>query len=465
MAEAENEKTYVGHSQDKVRLVASSEDIALQRNSLARSSDSKQPDGYFMFESAQWTADGTTILTAASTNDISGYVIPENLLAPQTEPLSLSPQATIALGERTNVLASAPYYNLLEPYTNQVLVSSRDHPIQLFYLFPPLTDGSTPSRHSPASSYPLTKARSEYFLSATSLIWPSPGSHFIAGCRNLLAKFDITRTGEEPLLRIKTIPSERHLSKGGGVGMRGTVSTLSAAVPHQSYGSLVAAGTWTRWVGLYDFTQAGECTATWSIESAARDLATQSGGGIGGGIGGDGITQTIWSPCGRYLLISERKSKGILVYDVRVTGKLLGWLEGREALGNQRISCDVFPQQEGSGGFEVWSGTTSGTNKVWEGVGQHEGGQEPAWEWQPHKSAVGSTCLHPTGTVIATCSGSWEFPDVEEAESLQSFTHEVKDNGQDTNHLTDWMRRRNKESTLKIWSLDCLNSVCSDHAS
>ncbi|OTA86735.1 hypothetical protein M434DRAFT_49733, partial [Hypoxylon sp. CO27-5] len=356
------------------------------------------------FETAQWAADGTTVLTYSSSNLISGYIVPENLLSPTaTRPLKLTPQATIQLPEPSNVLVGAPYFQLTEPWTQQLLVSSQDHPIQLYYL-----TSSTSSSPSPASCYPLTKTRSETFLSATSLIWPYPGTHFIAGTRNLLAKFDISRTGSEPLLRVKTIPSERHLSKGGGVGMRGTISSLSAQPPDASNASLVAAGTWTRWVGLYDFAgSGGTCAATWSIAhaSSAEEAA----------IGGDGIVQTIWSPCGRYLLVGERKSTGVLVYDVRVTGKLLGWLAGREARGNQRISCDVFPGQEGSGGFEAWSGTTDGAVKVWEGVGSIEGAHEPAWSWDAaQRSTIGSTCVHPSGSVVATCSGSWEFPDEEE---------------------------------------------------
>ncbi|KAK8068709.1 wd repeat-containing protein [Apiospora phragmitis] len=84
---------------------------------------------------------------------------------------------------------------------------------------------------------------------------------------------------------------------------------------------LVAAGTWTRWVGLYDFAQAGDCVAAWG---SAVDRTAERGHSPGVGIGGNGVTQTVWSPCGRYLLVAERKSRGILVYDVRVTGELLG---------------------------------------------------------------------------------------------------------------------------------------------
>lgn len=397
---------------------------------------------------------------------MGAFVLPPDLLEPRPAPHALAPHATIPLPEPTAVLAGAPYYQLAEPYTHQVLVSSRDLPLQLFYLYPSAAaspddgnaddddDAPPPPRHAPpAASYPLMRAGSETFLSASALLWPAPGTHFVAGCKSLLAKFDASRPGGEPVLRIKTIPSERHLAKGGGVGMRGVVSALSAPPTDPLYGGgggvgLVAAGTWTRWVGLYDFAQAGECAATWSIKSGVE--ATRRDGRPG--IGGDGIMQTAWSPCGRYLLVSERRSKGVLVYDVRVTGELLGWLEDRDALTNQRINCDVFPGNHNSPGFEVWSGTTDGVVKVWEDVGSREGAHAPSWDWKGHGSAVGSTCLHPTGAVIATCSGTWDFPDEEEGKGEESCENSgvYERNGR----LPTWMRRRNKESSLQIWGLE-----------
>ncbi|TRX97818.1 hypothetical protein FHL15_001028 [Xylaria flabelliformis] len=483
--------TQDGPSRDKVKLVASTGDVAGystpspgagddEYGSSAKSND----DVLSYFESAQWTADGTTLLTYSSTNLISGYIVPEDLLSSKDEDeLTLRPQAHVQLPEPSNVLSGAPYFSLAEPWTQQLLVSARDHPLQLFYLAP--SSSSTSARvRPPVSSYPFTKARSETFLAATSLLWPSPGTHFIAGSRSLLARFDVQRTGEEPVVRIRTIPSERHLSKGGGVGMRGTVSALGGQPMDTGTGaSLVAAGTWTRWVGLYDFGQAGECVATWSIAAAVREAAVDekldgsrhSGQGESlNGIGGDGITQTTWSPCGRYLIICERKSHGALVYDVRVTGKLLGYLTGRDALGNQRVACDVFPGADAQGGFEVWSGTSSGTVKVWEGVGSVEGSHALAWEWAAHRSTVGSTCLHSSGTVVATCAGSWEFPNEND-----DSAHFISPGGSDKSHGSGsegegddndsdngsgsetnssgsqlpWMQRRNKESSLKIWSI------------
>ncbi|KAI0889753.1 uncharacterized protein GGS22DRAFT_3689 [Annulohypoxylon maeteangense] len=451
--------------ESRVELVASTGDITLQNRTRSSLSSSQSPSpspsnernnglhGYF--ENAQWTADGTTLLTSSSTNLISGYIVPEDLLSPNANhPLPLNPQAYIQLSEPSAVLSSAPYFHLSSPWTQQILVSSRDHPLQLFYLTPTPTPTptTTPTHCPPSASYPLTKHRSETFLTATSLIWPAPGTHFIAGTRSLLAKYDLSRPNSEPILRVKTIPSERHLSKGNGVGMRGVVSSLSAQPADASNASLVAAGTWTRWIGLYDFAGAdGSCAATWSISRAGTDEAK---------VGGDGVTQTLWSPCGRYLLVSERKSTGILVYDVRVTGKLLGWLAGREASGNQRMTADVFPGRERSGGFEVWSGTTEGMVRVWEGVGGREGAHEPGWGWEAAagRSTVGSACVHQSGAVVATCSGSWEFPDDddEDGEFSQSESSSADSDSDVSRTEALWMRRRNKESSLKIWSI--LNS-------
>ena len=151
--------------------------------------------------------------------------------------------------------------------------------------------------------------------------------------------------------------------------MRGIVSSLS--IQAQDDGML-AAGTWTRWVGLYDMGGLGGLVSTWCISDAADQEA---------GIGGTGITEAKWSACGRYLCVVERKSRGVLVYDVRVAGKLVGWLEGREAMTNQRLGVDVL---EGAAGVEVWCGGVDGVVKVWEGVGRREGGVERTWEWRAH---------------------------------------------------------------------------------
>jgi len=368
------------------------------------------------------SADGTTVITSLSTNEIQSFVLPQDLLSPQPEPHHLIPQGNLMLPEATHVVAPAPYFTLGTPYTQVVLIGCIDHPIQLHYALPEDPSLSTPSasplqrQRQPLSTYKCINLQTEAYLTPYSLIWPKPGTHFITGSANLLAYFDISRNGSEPLLRICTIPSRRHLSKGGGVGMRGTVSALAAQPANNSddhdgcstHSGLVAAGTWTRWVGLYDFMRAGEAVANWSVANAG---SVEESGLYKEGTG---IVQTVWSPCGRYLVINERKSTGLLVYDVRVTGKLLGCLIDRNATTNQRLSCDVYPGSADVGGFEVWAGTDDGTVAVWEAVGTQEHAIARSWSWLAHESPVGSTALHPSGSVVATCSGSWYHDDTDD---------------------------------------------------
>ncbi|OIW31835.1 hypothetical protein CONLIGDRAFT_242167 [Coniochaeta ligniaria NRRL 30616] len=437
--------------------MASEQPKELPTASLVAAADHPGQDGFF--KSAQWSADGTTVFTSSSTNTINSYILPEDLLSPREEPLPLHPQGTITLPEPTHAIAPSPYFSLQNPYTHLILAGAKDHPIQLHHAFPQHQQSpSSPSRPPPLASYPLIHASTETYQTPTSLLWPQPGTHFLAGTRNQIAYFDASRAGSgtEPLLRIPTIPSARHNLKGGGVGMRGTVSALSVQSGEVGVAGLIAAGTWTRWVGLYDLLRAGECVATWGVKGAAAgDGGEDMNPGSttrGGGVGGAGILQTVWSPCGRYLVVNERKSSGLLVYDVRVMGRVLGWLAGREADTHQRLSCDVFPGVDGVRGFEVWAGTVDGAVKVWEGVGNQEGYVERSWDWKGHVSAVGSAAMHGCGSVVATCSGAWRLLDDEEYED-----------GSDEGGL---LRPRTKieESSLKIWSIKGPSTGDTDHS-
>lgn len=409
------------------------------------------------------TADGTTIIASTYHNQLCSFVIPSDLLEAREHPLSLRPQKTLDLPETTNVFAPAPYFALENPDTHHVLVACRDHPIQIFRALPAtLTPGDDPqaSHRQPYEtsslfSYRLISPQTEAYLPVHSLVWPSPyaspSSSFFVGSNNLIAQFNLHRIGQGPQQVVHTIPSKRHISKGNGVGMRGTVSALSMQNDENYVPTgLLAAGTWTRWVGLYDFARGGERVATWSVADAAASAAVPdpppdsprqprvprqrptSGGRKQPvtGIGGAGINQTAWSPDGRYLLVNERQSTGVLVYDVRVTNKVLGYLADRDALTHQRLDLAVYPDSEGAGGFEVWAGTRDGTVKVWQGVGNDEGCIWPSWDFstggqtdaeeKPARSPVGSVSLHKYGSVIATCTGGWRVNGEEDDDGVSS---------------------------------------------
>lgn len=181
--------------------------------------------------------------------------------------------------------------------------------------------------------------------------------------------------------------------------MKGIVSALGI-----NKEGLLAAGTFGRWVGLYDgFGRGGE-VGCFTV-GADEEEETR----------GVGVTQVLWSGEGRYLCVVERGCDGVGVWDIRGTGKRLAWLRGREARTQQRLGVDVK-------GGEVWAGGTDGTVRIWEGLGMREGVVESSWDFKAHDDAVSSTTLHPVGSVLATCSGQRHYPDSvgEEVEGSES---------------------------------------------
>lgn len=410
------------HPNPKPQLVA---ECAIDR-STARSKS--EP----FYSSVQWTADGTSIIAASTDQNISSFVLPQDLLETPGTTHQLQPHSTTKLPEPTQVISVAPYFSLADAATQTFLVGCRDHPIQLYHAF------SQPGHSAPLCAYKLIRLETEEHITPASMLWEQTGTHFLCGSANRLDYFDISRYGSDgPILTIPTIPSKRHVLKGGGVGMKGMVSALAASPHDVNGGSIVAAGTWTRWVGMYDLHRTEKVVGHWNIAGAdAEEFKVDSSG--------QGIVQTMWSPCGRYLVINERHSSGLLVYDVRGTGKLLSLLQGRKCATQQKLQCDVFssPSQD-SVGFEVWGGSENGSVLVWDEVGLHYGVKEPSWDWEAHNAPVGTSTLHPSGSVAATCSGAWTHVPDGEVASESSIIGDIDV------HKTKVL----EESSLRVWSL------------
>ncbi|KAK0702089.1 WD40-repeat-containing domain protein [Lasiosphaeria miniovina] len=435
------------------------------------------------FRSVQWSADGSTLFTTSSSNRICSFVLSADLLEPRQEPTPLNALGTLILPEATSAVAPCPYFSIRHLGTQVLLTSCADQPIQLHYAFLPspeseesVGDGcamSLPPPHSPPpiASYRLIKQETEEYMPVSSLIWPAPGTHFIAGTLNRIALYDISRSSavhSEPILTIRTIPSRKDINNSVKVtGLRGHVSALAVQPDASGVAGMLAAGTRIRDVGLYDLKGGtGLCLNSWNVE---RDAAKSK-------IGGLGIMQTIWSPCGRYLAINERKSSGLLVYDVRSTSRLLAYLTGRNGETPQRMSCDVFQPSKAEangGGFELWAGTMDGTVVVWEGVGRQEGAVKPSWDWKAHGSSVGGAALHSSGSVVATCSGSLVYVDDESSDESESDSsgepggsgesHMSVETGSASNRARRPRQRQHKrfvpkppamvETSLKLWSV------------
>ncbi|KIW46206.1 hypothetical protein, variant [Exophiala oligosperma] len=283
----------------------------------------------------------------------------------------------------------------------------RDHPIRL---------NSAISGHLGAS-YPLVNPMTEAYICPNSLLFTPQGDRFIAGSDSLLSLCDLSRPGQEPISSIQTGPKRKTSDYNATTNMRGLVSTLAV----DSSSGLLAAGTFGRQIGLYASMGQGECVGVFSVKDTAADDQ----------IGGSGITQVAWSRDGRYLYISERKSDGVIIYDIRNTGQLLSWLVGRNAQTNQRLSINLTSTDE-EGGHEIWGGGVDGEVRVWKDCHHQEGPIQPAFSFKAHNDAISGTAVHSRGGVLATASGQRRFGA-----------------GLDEGELAGGVI----DSTIKIWSL------------
>lgn len=218
------------------------------------------------------------------------------------------------------------------------------------------------------------------------------------------------------MVGLKTIPTRRSVQTGHT--MKGIISALAVAPGNSEGTGVLAAGTYSRQVGLYSAEGTGETIGVFGLSEEE---------------GGAGVTQLLWSQCGRYLYIAERKSEVIAVYDIRVAGEKVESFRGRKAGTNQRVGIDVAHALNG----EVVGGGIDGVVRVWEAGHGKEGEVvgEVKHEWVAHDDVVGSAVVHPGGAVLATCSGSRKnvmFEDQEEEEEREG---------------------KRWDNSLKIWAL------------
>ena len=373
--------------------------------------------------------DGTTILSSSYDDMLRSFVIPPDLLSPERElPNILTPYSVQQSPEPVYATDFHPAYNLQEPSTCLVMASIRSLPIRLFSPFAP----------GILASYPLVSPTTEVYITPYSLLF-SPGNpnHFFAGSDSRLSIFDLNRNGEGPISTLHTTPSRRHHTAAAG-GMKGILSTLA-----MSSDGILAAGTFSRWVGLYDgYGRGGTVSALAVAQKREGEGNTE----------GKGLTQVMWSQCGRYLCTVERGSDGIGVLDIRGNSKWLAWLRGRNARTPQRLGVDVI-------GEEVWAGGIDGVVRVWEGLGMAEGVIDPKWEYQAHGDVVSSTVMHQSGSVLATCSGQRHYDTNLELASQESSSHTESSrtsslhSESSQSSLGPGSRGAVFDNSLKIWAL------------
>lgn len=322
-----------------------------------------------LFREAQFSGDGTTVVTHSEDECLRTFVLPPDLLDRSDEdPANLEVYDNVQSPTNTLCYALYPAFDLANPSTTLALSASKDVPLTLRNVL---------HYQTLHASYLLTDRITEAFITPHSLTWTGTGgsnaTHFLAGSRDRIAVFDASRDGEGPMTVHKTASSRKAQKRYAAQEINGCKGIVSAM--HISPDGVLAAGTLSRNLGLFEHGGLGECATAFSLSSPDRK-SEAANGGIG-----TGIMSLRWSPCAKYLLIAERQSDSVHVYDVRVTHRRVGWLSGRRAETTQKLGMDVVPTENG---FEVWAGGTDGCVRMWENAGSLEGAQVPDREIKLH---------------------------------------------------------------------------------
>ncbi|KAH7080369.1 WD40-repeat-containing domain protein [Paraphoma chrysanthemicola] len=424
------EQEHVNTSHDPPRLPSPSPS-PLSSNSTSDSEDSTDSSSdritatfsstphISCIQESQLSPDGSCIITSDYSRSLTVYPISSTLFNPP-HPKPLAPYAKLTSLDPIWAFATNPKFNISDPSTTHVLLSRRDRYITLHnavwssdnHTIDPNHTSHPPSPLdilSPLASYKLISPLTEALTAPSSLTYSHDSTHFFAGLRNTIALFDIEHQSS-PIQRIPTIPSARNVRKGGGVGYKGVITSLSLSpISSIHHSGILAAGTRTRWIGLYDSTSAENISSFALPRDGDR------------GARGAGVTSLKWSPDGRYLYIAERRSDVLLIYDVRNFTTCLAYCTGRKADTNQKLGFDVWSAgavggfadgASGGGGHEtvsheIWAGGIDGCVRVWRDPWAKEGGvqaDEVVRVGEGNMPVVG-TMVHASGGLAGVACG------------------------------------------------------------
>jgi WD40 repeat protein len=359
---------------------------------------------------AQLSSDSTCIFTTDYSRKFSVYPFASSIDAEEEEQ-RLVPYAQLSSSDPIWAFTTNPYFNLNDRNTTTVLISRRDQYISLHNALWDVSETqenvAQPARTGPVdissklASYKLVDKLTEAVNAPMSLAWSPCGAYFYAGHKNQIAVFDLTYT-EDPITKIRTIPSTRNKLKGGGWGFKGDVSALA---PSNGSGHVLAAGTRTRCVGLYDAVSSQEITHfTLPGTSYGQKMETENLQDVIG----EGVTQLQWSPDGTYLYVAERTSDALLIYDVRKFGLALAHCAGRKALTRQKMGFDVWAQGDPGDNHEIWAGGTDGCARVWRYPYAKEGAVEADEVISVGDDPVSNVLVHPSGHAAVAAKGRYK---------------------------------------------------------
>lgn len=356
----------------------------------------------------------------------SVYPIDTDILSePSTR--GLNPYSAFKSADPLWAFSVNPYFDLNDASTTTVLVSRRDQYISLHNALwdvsqshsnPPEDSKETPSVPRPVNistklaSYKLIDHLTELVIAPASLVHTHSGTHFLAGECDRIALFNMEYTSD-PISKIQTIPSKRNKLKGGGYGFKGVISALSISPSSStSRTGILAAGSRTRYIGLYDAEGSGEEITHFSLPGQVNGRKV-FGNEEERRLLGTGVSQLKWSACGKYLFVAERMSDVLLIYDIRKFERGLGYCTGRKAMTTKRMGFDVWSAGDAYGqdnvAHEIWAGGTDGRIRVWKDPHLKEGAVEADEVVKVSDAPIASTLVHPCGSLAVAASGCQEF--------------------------------------------------------
>ncbi|RMZ68895.1 WD repeat-containing [Pyrenophora seminiperda CCB06] len=383
-------------------------------------------------QEAQLSPDGSCIFTSDYGRNFSVYPISNDILS-EAETRTLDSYASFKSPDPIWAFAVNPLFNLQDPASTTVLLSRRDSYITLHNALHDATTVFSDSDNQPSSigpvnistplaSYKLVNSLTEAVTAPLSLSFSRDSNHFFAGARDKIAIFDIQER-DAPIHTISTIPAKRNKLKGGGRGFKGHISALSLSPPTiSSTDGLIAAGSWTRYVGIYDSVSGAEVTHFPLPGTNSPSLSSEKmpHNETLSHIMGSGVSSLKWSPCGRYLYVAERSSDALLIYDVRNFSYSLAHCTGRKAVTTQKLGFDIWnagqsPYDIEGASHEVWAGGTDGRIRVWRDPYVKEGAVEPDEVIQIHEEEgeipVVGTLVHASGSLAVAARGIIEVGD------------------------------------------------------
>ncbi|BES98008.1 Hypothetical protein NTJ_10824 [Nesidiocoris tenuis] len=318
--------------------------------------------------SCKWSPDGSCLLTCCADRRLRLFDLPSSLYTlgeSQPEKLSDPLQPSLTISENGDVYDYEwyPFMSSWNPQSACFVSASSSAPVHLI-------DAFTGAVRASYTGYNNVFEVASCF----GLGFSYDGVKIFCGYRNMIKIFDI----DVPGTTCQTINAKKLNEQTGYV---------SCIAQNPTMHSLIAAGSFSRTIGLY--TLEGDAVCLFKGQR-------------------NGLTSLVFSHDGSMLFSGGRMDPEILCWDLRNPGQVLHVLP-RVMDTNQRIRISIS-----SDGKHLISGGTDGVIRVWalSDISQKLHTVEPDFKFKAHNDCANGASLNSKLPVMATSSGKRHVPDL-----------------------------------------------------